>query len=252
MGAFRPAGWGHRPHSRPDAGRSCSRCCRPRCRGTQRCWRSGDAGAGELQLTDGGGDGGVELHLAVDGQLGSQLLGDLGGLGGEAHGGALAGSLGGERQHGDLGVDAEELGGLGALHGHFGQLLGGGDGDVALLVHGVLIGDVDGAVAHAELAQGVVAGPGQDKGGGDQMGALLGLDELQRGTDGVGGGVGRAASSASALPSSPAWCRSSCPWRGPWRSPRRSSCPCGARPSFRPWRPSRDRWRDRESPHPRC
>jgi hypothetical protein len=39
-----------------------------------------DLGAGELQLADHRGDGGVELHLAVDGELGIELLALLGGV----------------------------------------------------------------------------------------------------------------------------------------------------------------------------
>ena len=67
--------------------------------------------------------------------------------------------------------------------------MGCGQGHVAFLVNGILIADVDGAVAHGQL----LVAPNQDEAGGHQMRALLGLDDLQGGTDGVGGGIGRAA-----------------------------------------------------------
>ena len=55
----------------------------------------------------------------------------------------------------------------------------------------------------------------QNEAGGDDLVAGLGLDQLQGGTDGVGGGVGGAAQQGSRpRPSSPAWCRSSCPSSG--------------------------------------
>ena len=70
---------------------------------------------------------------------------------------------------------------LGGLHGDLHQL--------------VLLGlDVDGAVTHSQHI--VVAGGGgadQNKAGGDDLVARLGLDQLQGGADGVGGGVGGAA-----------------------------------------------------------
>ena len=155
---------------------------------------AGHLAARELQLAHRGGHGGVELHLAVNGELRGQLLGRLGGGGGQGNRRTLAGALGGEAEHGNLGRNAEELGGAGGLHGHLRQLLRGGHGDVALLVHAVLIGDVDGAVAHAQHPQGLVPGvPLHDEAGGDQVRAGLGLDELECRTDGVGGGVGGAA-----------------------------------------------------------
>ena len=95
---------------------------------------TGDLGAGELLLTDHGGDGGVELHLAVDGQLRSGGLGLLAGVLHLVHSLALAGALGGVAQESDLGVDAEGSGGLGALQGGLDQC--------------ILVGiDLDGAVA---------------------------------------------------------------------------------------------------------
>ena len=103
---------------------------------------------------------------------------------------ALAGALGGEAQHGDLRIHAEDLGSLGGLDGDLGQLLRGGEGDLTGgLVDVVLIVDVDGAVAHGEH----LVAADHDEAGAHEVGALLGLDELQRRTDGVRGGVGRAA-----------------------------------------------------------
>ena len=107
----------------------------------------------------------------------------------ELHGAALAGAVGGEAEHSHLGVDAEDLGGLGGLDGNLSQLLGSGENHVALLVQGILVAQVDGAVAHGQL----FLAPHQNEAGGDQVSALLGLHQLQSGTDGVGGGVGGAA-----------------------------------------------------------
>ena len=110
----------------------------------------------------------------------------------QLHGAALAGAVGGEAQHGDLGIDAEDLGGLGGLNGNLGQLLSGRDDHVAVLIQGVLIADVDGAVAHGQL----LFPADHDEAGGNQVGAGLGLHQLQGGTDGIGGGVGGAAQQA--------------------------------------------------------
>lgn len=41
---------------------------------------AGNGGAGGLELGDGGNDGGVELQVAIDGELGSLLLAELNGL----------------------------------------------------------------------------------------------------------------------------------------------------------------------------
>ena len=150
---------------------------------------AGHGRAGELQLAHFGSHGGIELHLAVDGQLGSHFLGHDGSVVAQLHGAALAGAVGGEAQHGDLGIDAEDLGGAGGLDGHLGQLLGGGQGHVAFLVNAVLVAQVDGAVAHGQL----LFAPDQDEAGGHQMGALLGFHQLQSGTDGIGSGIGSAA-----------------------------------------------------------
>ena len=141
---------------------------------------AGHRGAGELQLAHGGGDGGVELHLAVHLQLGMGGL-DLGsGVGHLGHRVALAAALGGVAQHGHLGVDAEVSGGLGGLHGGLHQ--------------GVLIGiDLNGAVAHGQALFHHVLLPDQDEAGADVLVAGLGLDQLEGGAHGVGGGVGGAA-----------------------------------------------------------
>ena len=149
-----------------------------------------DRGAGELQLADDRGNGRVKLHLAVELQLRRELLGDDGGVVAERDRAALAGALGGEAQHGNLRVDAEGLGGLGGLDGDLGQLLRSRERDLTGgLVDVVLIVDVDGAVAHGEH----LVAADHDEAGAHEVGALLGLDELQRRTDGVRGGVGRAA-----------------------------------------------------------
>ena len=76
----------------------------------------------------------------------------------QSDGAALAGALGGEAQHGDLRVDAEQLCGLGGLNGHLSQLGSSGHLDFAGgLVDGVGVVDVDGAVAHGNALQALFA-----------------------------------------------------------------------------------------------
>ena len=108
---------------------------------------------------------------------------------------ALAGALRREGQQRDLRVDAEELCRAGGLDCDLSQLLCGREGHFAgCLVNGILIVDVDGAVAHAVLfVVAVLVLAEEDEGRGHQMRAFLRLDQLQRRTDGIGGGIGRAA-----------------------------------------------------------
>ena len=124
---------------------------------------------------------GVKLQLAVHRNLGHNSLGLLAGVAHLVHVLALAGAEGGVAEERDLGIDAEDLGALRSLHGDLHQL--------------VLAGlDIDGAVTHGQHI--VVAGSGgtdQDEAGGDDLVTRLGLDQLEGGTDGIGGGVGRAA-----------------------------------------------------------
>ena len=112
---------------------------------------AGDRAAGELQLADLRNEGGVKLHLAVAGELGVGLFDDGSGFPHHFRSGALGGTVGGERQHRDLRIDAEEPGGARGFHGDLRDLLSGAQGDIALVIHLVLIGYVDGAVGHGEL-----------------------------------------------------------------------------------------------------
>ena len=140
-----------------------------------------DAVGDVLGLGDGRGNGRVELELAADRGLGHELLGLGAGVAHLVDILALAGAEGGVAQEGDLRVNAEDLGAV--------------DGLLADLNELVLIGlDIDGAVGHGEHL--VLAGSGgtdHDKAGRDDLVAGLGLDELQRGTDRVGRGIGGAA-----------------------------------------------------------
>ena len=114
---------------------------------------------------------------------------------------ALAGALGGEGQERYLGVDAEERSGSRGLDGNLRQLLRAGEDDLAGgLVKGVGIVDVDGAVTHAVLfVVAVLILAEEDEGRGYEVRTLLGLHELEGGTDGVGGGVGSAAEQSVSL-----------------------------------------------------
>ena len=134
-----------------------------------------------LGLGHNGGHGGVELELTVHGDVGHSGLGLFAGVAHLVHVLALAGAVGGVAQEGNLGVNAEDLGGLGGLNGDLHQL--------------ILVGlDVDGAVGHSQHL--VLAGSGgtdHNEAGGHDLVARLGLDDLQSGTDRIGGGVGSAA-----------------------------------------------------------
>ena len=148
---------------------------------------AGHLGAGELLLPHHRGHSGVELHLAVDGQLRSGGLGLVAGVLHLVHRVTLAGALGGIAQEGNLGVNAEGRGGLGALQRGLHQ--------------GVLVGiDLDGAVPHAQALVHAVLLPLENKAGAHVAVAGLGLNELKRRPDGVRGGVGGTAQQAVGLP----------------------------------------------------
>ena len=140
-----------------------------------------------LGLGDSRRDRRVELELAADRGVGHEGLGLLAGIAHLVDVLALAGAEGGVAQESDLRVNAEDL--------------GAGNGLLADLDELVLVGlDVDGAVGHGEHF--VLAGSGgtdHDEAGRDDLVAGLGLDELQRGTDRVGRGVGSAAEQAVGL-----------------------------------------------------
>ena len=140
-----------------------------------------------LGLGDSRRDRRVELELAADRGVGHEGLGLLTGIAHLVDVLALAGAEGGVAQESDLRVNAEDL--------------GAGNGLLADLDELVLVGlDVDGAVGHGEHF--VLAGSGgtdHDEAGRDDLVAWLGLDELQRGTDRVGRGVGSAAEQAVGL-----------------------------------------------------
>ena len=143
-----------------------------------------DAVGDMLGLGDDGGDRRVELELAADGGVGHFGLGLLAGVAHLVDVLALAGAERGVAQESDLGIDAEDLRALDGLAADLDQLVLGGL-------------DVDGAVRHGQHL--VLTGRGgtdHDEAGGDDVAAGLGLDELQRGTHGVRGGVGRAAEQA--------------------------------------------------------
>ena len=129
----------------------------------------------------------VELELAADRGVGHEGLGLLAGIAHLVDVLALAGAEGGVAQESDLRVNAEDL--------------GAGNGLLADLDELVLVGlDVDGAVGHGEhFVLAGSCGTDHDEAGRDDLVAWLGLDELQRGTDRVGRGVGSAAEQAVGL-----------------------------------------------------
>ena len=140
-----------------------------------------DRGGDGLGFGDSRRDRRVELELAADRGVGHEGLGLLAGIAHLVDVLALAGAEGGVAQESDLRVNAEDL--------------GAGNGLLADLDELVLVGlDVDGAVSHSQDL--VLAGGGRtdhNEAGGHDLVAGLGLDELQGGTDRVGGGIGGAA-----------------------------------------------------------
>ena len=142
---------------------------------------AGHLGVRALGAGHAGRDGGVELQLAVHIQIGGQGLESAAGIAHLVHILALAGTQGGIAEVSHLGIDAEDLGGGGGLQADLHQLILGGL-------------DVDGAVAHGQnLAVAGGRGTDQNEAGGHDLVAGLGLDDLQGGTDRVGGGIGGAA-----------------------------------------------------------
>ena len=114
---------------------------------------------------------------------------------------ALAGALGGEGKKRYLRVDAEEGSGPRGLDSNLCQLLRAGEDDLtSRLVEGIGIVDVDGAVAHAVLlVVAVLVLAEQNEGRRNEVRALPGLDELERGADGIGSGVSSAAEQSVSL-----------------------------------------------------
>ena len=145
--------------------------------------------AGDLALAadllggDLGTDGGVELELAVDLEVGTALLGDLHGCADLVDERALGGAVGGVGEHGHAGLPAHE-----GVDG-----LGGGDGDGGELL-GVGV-DAHGGVAKAqERALGAVpAGDVEDAERGDGVDAVGKADDGLAADDDVAGGAAQAA-----------------------------------------------------------
>ena len=142
---------------------------------------AGHLGVRALGMGHTGRNGGVELQLAVHVQVGGQSLQLVAGVAHFVHVLALAGTQGRIAEVSNLGIDAEDLGGLGSLQTNLHQLVLGGL-------------DVDGAVPHSQdLVLADAIGADQNEAGGHDLVAGLGLDDLQGGTDRVGGGIGGAA-----------------------------------------------------------
>ncbi|MPM83264.1 hypothetical protein SDC9_130327 [bioreactor metagenome] len=121
------------------------------------------------------------MQLALHGKLRRGGVGLGKGIAHLVHVLTLAGAHGGIAQKCHLRVHTKLAGGTGGLQRNLYQFVLGGF-------------DVDGAVAHGQNL--TVAGGGgtdQNEAGGHDLAARLGFDDLQRGTDGVGGGVGGAA-----------------------------------------------------------
>ncbi len=125
---------GRKLRSRPDAERSCSRCCLPRWTEDEGVGLTCNRRALALGSSNDRRYSSVKLQLAVDRQIRVHFLCVLGSLAGQSNRAALAGALGGEGQNSNLRVDAESLCGVCGLDGNLSQLLAALQGYVAFLV----------------------------------------------------------------------------------------------------------------------
>ena len=81
-----------------------------------------------------GDEGGVQLELAVDLQVGAAFAGQGGGVDDLLDGGAVGRALGGEAEHGHARLDLEQgAAGLSRLDGRIGQLLDGAGAESHLM-----------------------------------------------------------------------------------------------------------------------
>ena len=135
----------------------------------------GHVRARQLLLTDGFHHCGVELQRPVEWQVWVVLLGLLHGGGHGFHVRARTGGASGVAQHRHLRLDTELRGGLRGHGGDLRQLVGGG-----VRVHGAV----------AECPQHAVHDHQED--GANHRGTRRGLDDLERGLNGVRGRVSRA------------------------------------------------------------
>lgn len=145
---------------------------------------TGHLTTGSLELSDGGIEGGIDLELAVDLQLGSDLAGVLHSLDHEVDLLVLGTALGGEGGEGDLGIHTED------------RLccLGRGDGDLSELL--LIRRDHDAAVGKDEESVGAVLRRDlvihlDDEAAAHSLDTGGGAKDLQGGADGVAGGVDR-------------------------------------------------------------
>ena len=76
-----------------------------------------------LDLCNFGSNGSVKLQLTVHSQLGIHFLSLDHSVMAQSNGAALAGALGGEAQHSNLRIDAEQLCGLSGLNSNLSKLL---------------------------------------------------------------------------------------------------------------------------------
>ena len=84
-----------------------------------------------LDLCNFGSNGSVKLQLTVHSQLGIHFLSLDHSVMAQSNGAALAGALGGEAQHSNLRIDAEQLCGLSSLDSNLSNLCRSGDLDLA-------------------------------------------------------------------------------------------------------------------------
>ena len=149
----------------------------------QHVCRPGNRRIGGLELGHLGNDGGIELQVSVDSDLGCLLLAEGNGflhlLGGIAAGRPHRGI--GEERYLGLDLAHEGLPGVGGGDGDLGELIGGG-GDVEAAVgedHGAVGAEVRRLGAH-------------DHEGAHELGAGGGLQDLKGGAQRIGGRMARA------------------------------------------------------------
>lgn len=143
---------------------------------------AGDRAAGSFFGADGRNDGGIGLEFAVDHEMGCAFFDKLRSGNDFVNDGIFAAAFGGEGEHGDNGLDADEgAAGFSGDDGDVGELFGGGIGDDAAI----------GVDEHAVVAVGAI-GDDHEETTGEGFDAGFGFKDVEGGADRIGSAVGSA------------------------------------------------------------
>lgn len=143
---------------------------------------AGDGATGGFFRADGGNNGGVGLELAINHEMGRTLFDDVRSSDDFVNDGIFAAAFGGEGEHGDNGLDADE--GAAGFRGD--------DGDVGeLFSRGIRYDAAIGIDEHAVVAVGAI-GDDHEEATGESLDAGFSFEDVEGGADSVGGAVGGA------------------------------------------------------------